>query len=239
MTGDGTPPKATPSEIEVVRIRVARAVVEAHERGELPAGFELDWATAMLRPPKVPWERVFAARVRAAVARARGSTDLVYGPPSQKREMMKQWLGEDAPLMSVPRGPEPRACFVLDVSGSMTGGPLATALDEAPGIVRAAGGRATGIAVDADVQAEVEVRTGDDLRKLMRGGGGTDMRVGIRLAMELRPRPDIVIVLTDGQTPWPEARDTPPNLVAAVIGDEEVPEHLERHVVRIPLDEED
>jgi predicted metal-dependent peptidase len=37
------------------------------------------------------------------------------------------------------------------------------------------------------------------------GGGGTDMGVGIAAALELKPKPDLVLVLTDGHTPWPKA----------------------------------
>ncbi|MGH3305853.1 MAG: VWA-like domain-containing protein [Streptosporangiaceae bacterium] len=39
------------------------------------------------------------------------------------------------------------------------------------------------------------------------GGGGTDMGTGIAAASVLRPRPAIIVVLTDGFTPWP---DEPP-----------------------------
>jgi Mg-chelatase subunit ChlD len=35
------------------------------------------------------------------------------------------------------------------------------------------------------------------------GGGGTDMGAGLAAAVELAPRPDLIIVLTDGRTPWP------------------------------------
>jgi predicted metal-dependent peptidase len=35
------------------------------------------------------------------------------------------------------------------------------------------------------------------------GGGGTDMREGFERANHLRPKPDLVICITDGETPWP------------------------------------
>ncbi|MEU7581528.1 MoxR family ATPase [Streptomyces sp. NPDC041068] len=38
------------------------------------------------------------------------------------------------------------------------------------------------------------------------GGGGTDLRTGFAKALRTRPRPDVVVALTDGQTPWPDTR---------------------------------
>lgn len=38
------------------------------------------------------------------------------------------------------------------------------------------------------------------------GGGGTDLREGFARALSSRPRPDVVVALTDGRTPWPESR---------------------------------
>jgi hypothetical protein len=40
---------------------------------------------------------------------------------------------------------------------------------------------------------------------VLKGGGGTNMRVCIAAAEALKPRPDAVVVLTDGATPWLEA----------------------------------
>lgn len=38
------------------------------------------------------------------------------------------------------------------------------------------------------------------------GGGGTDLRAGFAKALRRSPRPDVIVALTDGQTPWPDAR---------------------------------
>jgi predicted metal-dependent peptidase len=75
------------------------------------------------------------------------------------------------------------------------------------GITRAVG-NAKGlevIACDSVAYPAVRVRTGADVRKLkLPGGGGTDMRNGIQAALETKPRPDVIVVVTDGYTPWPE-----------------------------------
>lgn len=38
------------------------------------------------------------------------------------------------------------------------------------------------------------------------GSGGTDLRTGFEKALRSRPRPDVVVFLTDGRTPCPSAR---------------------------------
>jgi predicted metal-dependent peptidase len=50
------------------------------------------------------------------------------------------------------------------------------------------------------------------------GGGGTDMRVGIAAALALAQRPDVIVVLTDGLTPWPE-HPVGARVIAGLIGD--------------------
>jgi predicted metal-dependent peptidase len=51
------------------------------------------------------------------------------------------------------------------------------------------------------------------------GGGTTDLRVGISCAAELVPSPDVIVVLTDGETPWPHRAPGRTRLVAAVLSD--------------------
>ena len=38
------------------------------------------------------------------------------------------------------------------------------------------------------------------------GGGGTNLRTGFARALRSQPRPDVIVVLTDGQTRWPDTR---------------------------------
>jgi predicted metal-dependent peptidase len=73
----------------------------------------------------------------------------------------------------------------------------------------------TVLAVDAAVQAVSRVRSAADVR--LGGGGGTDMVLGIAAAVASRPRPDLVVLLTDGETEWPPA-PTPVPLIAVVMG---------------------
>jgi predicted metal-dependent peptidase len=47
------------------------------------------------------------------------------------------------------------------------------------------------------------------------GGGGTDMRVGIKAAATATPKPQLIVVLTDGYTPWPAH---PPAGIMVVVG---------------------
>jgi hypothetical protein len=76
------------------------------------------------------------------------------------------------------------------------------------------------LAWDATVGASTRVRRVQELRLV--GGGGTDMRVGIEVAESSRPRPDVIVAMTDGYTPWPE-EPTRGRLAAAVIGQDRPP----------------
>ena len=78
------------------------------------------------------------------------------------------------------------------------------------------------LACDAAVGATSRVRRVEDVQLV--GGGGTDMRVGIAAAEASRPRPDVIVVFTDGYTPWPD-RPTRARLVVAIIGAQATAEH--------------
>ncbi|HET6315891.1 MAG TPA: VWA-like domain-containing protein [Chloroflexota bacterium] len=201
------------ADASMTRRRVAQAVRDYASqcgRGTLPGGWTR-WAEDALAGPSVPWQRVLASAVRRAIAHVAGCSDYSYRRPGRRRIPRIVTPAMHRPLVTV--------AVVVDTSGSMGEPQLAAALSEIKGVIRAAGIGGHGLLVlacDAEVGAATRVRRVQNVRLV--GGGGTDMRVGIAAAEANAPRPDVVVVLTDGQTPWPE-RPTRARLVAAIIGD--------------------
>jgi predicted metal-dependent peptidase len=201
-------------------------------RGNVPLGLRV-WSEMQLERPVVPWTRVLAASVRSAIASRSGADDFTRSRVSRRSTSR---LGE-MPILPALRSPKPEVSVVLDFSGSMAGTPVRRAVSEAVGVVQALGLPVRVYAVDAAVQAEAIVTTAKDVEKINRGGGGTDMVVGIAAADRPRhgTRPDVIVLITDGLTPWPTPSQMPrARLVVGVIGPEDVPPHIPR-VVRIPL----
>jgi predicted metal-dependent peptidase len=98
----------------------------------------------------------------------------------------------------------------------MTGDLLGRVLSEVEALLQRVGLRDRQVRVlscDAEVHSVRRVSRASQVELL--GGGGTDMGEGITQAVGLKPRPSIVVVLTDGLTPWP---DDPPRGVRVIVG---------------------
>ena len=172
------------------------------------AGDAWRWSQEILEPV-VAWEPLLAGAVRRAVAWTNGHTHYTYNRPSRRQSAV--------PSIILPgtRRPVPNVALVIDTSGSVDDGLLARALGEVDGALRGVGvsdASVTVLSCDAAVHTVERVRKARDAR--LGGGGGTDMRVGIGAAVDLRPRPDVIVVFTDGYTPWPE---TPPAGCAVIV----------------------
>ena len=197
-----------PVDAALVRQRVKHEVRVAQAAGRLPKGLTR-WAEADPEPP-FDWRRALAAEVRRAVHLAAGRVDYSHRRPSRRAAAVPHVV-----LPSFAR-PVPAVAVVVDTSGSMGRDDLRACLREIDGIIDGVGLRTAGVRVlacDVDVHAVTKVVVAD--RASLVGGGGTDMVAGIRAALELRPRPEVVIVLTDGYTPWPAQ---PPTGVRVVVG---------------------
>jgi predicted metal-dependent peptidase len=113
-------------------------------------------------------------------------------------------------LPSMRKPAPPTIAIVVDTSGSVGEDEITELLSEVEGIARV-NGIAQGISIvpcDSAVGEIQKLRSVHGVAEIkLTGGGGTDMGVGIAAAVNLKPIPKVVIVLTDGYTPWPESLD--------------------------------
>jgi predicted metal-dependent peptidase len=183
---------------DLVRQAVAVEIeAAAKARGTMPGGWQR-WAAQELAPPTVGWAKVLAGAVRQAVAWRSGMADYSYHRPGRRR----------VPRVITPamRRPIASIAVVVDTSGSMSAADLDAAMAEVQGIATQLGVRGRQFRLrSVDAKAHSATPVTDVTKIVLEGGGGTDMRVGIAAAEALKPRPDAVVVLTDGATPWPEA----------------------------------
>ena len=207
---------------------VARRIEEHQRRyGTTPAGWRR-WAAEILEPT-VSWQRLLASAIRRGVADVAGRVDFSYRKPSRRSS-----VGGDVILPSL-RQPLPKVAMVLDTSGSMDDHLLAQSLAEVDGVLRSLGvGRRHLQIVCCDAKAfeAQKVMRARDVELL--GGGGTDMGAGLTKAAALRPRPDLIVVLTDGHTPWPP---TPPRGIRVIVGLMDPSGHVPEWAKAIAIDD--
>jgi predicted metal-dependent peptidase len=183
------------TEAELIRNTVAQDVQQhAKNRGTVP-GWMARWANERLAPV-VDWRKTLSALIRRSLGDARGMQDYTYSRPSRR-----QSASPDV-IMPAMRQPIVRAAVVVDTSGSMGEKELAMALAEIDGVLQACGQHGCDV-LSCDAAVHTARRVFSRQAVALAGGGGTDMRVGIEAALARKPRPDVVIVVSDGYTPWP------------------------------------
>ncbi|MET9490603.1 VWA-like domain-containing protein [Nocardia sp. NPDC006630] len=184
-------------EREAVRFRVAQGIVG--DPGTTPQGWRR-WAQEAMHPPQ-PWRDLLGAAIRAAASASGAGADYTYGRPARRSAALP-----GIALPSLRRTP-PRVSVVIDTSGSVSDVELGSALLETAAVTRAVGGRRDLVTV---LSCDAAARITDPLCRAegipLIGGGGTDLRTGFAKALRAQARPDVIVVLTDGQTPWPAAR---------------------------------
>ncbi|MEV6306562.1 VWA-like domain-containing protein [Actinoplanes sp. NPDC051861] len=185
----------TREERDAIRFRVARGM--DGPPGSAPAGWRR-WAEEVFHPPQ-PWRALLGAAVRSAVSAGGTGDDYTYAKPARRTTSLPGVI-----LPSLRRRP-PRVSVVIDTSGSVSDEELGTALLEIAEIGRAVGGRGTVTVMSCDAAARVAEPLCRAEGISLVGGGGTDLRSGFTKALAGTPRPDVIVALTDGFTPWPSS----------------------------------
>ena len=191
---------------ELLRQHTAEQIADHESRspGTVPGDLKR-WAELHLSP-KVDWRRELRAGISRELDMVRGRNDYSYTKPSRRS---LPWLILPGMVETVPRGG-----IVIDTSGSMGQADLDRAITEVDGILRQVLPEAPVFITDASVHS---VKTVNSVHQIvLSGGGGTDMGAGIQAAERHRPSLDFVVVITDGETPWPESPPVLPVVIALV-----------------------
>lgn len=153
------------------------------------------------------------------------------------RRLNKRSLGSGV-CRPVYKGDKPSLAICLDTSGSMSSNDYEVAFEMIKKLCHRFGNNETINIIAGDTEAkELTVLHGkaseEEIRNLkLTGGGGTDVGVLIEQASDLYS-PDVIVAITDGLTPWPDASYKQPYLAVITQSKEdierydEVPEHVD------------
>jgi len=186
-------------EARMVRKEVAKQIREAvKNRGNVPGGWKM-WADEELGVPKYDWRTELKKVLSHSMHNIPGDGQRTFKRLSRRCAS----LGHRVILPST-HDTAPQVCIIQDTSGSMGSENMRISLEETKGLLKAVQASVTYINCDAAADKAQNVYNVKDID--LHGGGGTDMRVGIKAALESKPSPDVLILFTDGYTPWPEER---------------------------------
>lgn len=193
------------------RVAIDYQAHAARSRGTAPLE-ALRWARGITNPT-IAWEPLLARAVRSGIGWTSGRSEPTWTRPSRRQST------SPGILQPGRRRPVPGIALVVDTSGTIDDRLLGSAMAEVDGVIRGLGLPGASVSVlacDAAVGAVTRIRRAADARLV--GGGGTDMRVGIAVASAQRPRPDLIVVFTDGYTPWPATPPPRSAVIAAMLG---------------------
>lgn len=200
------PSTMTPQEEEALRVnvqqRVAHAANVARMAGKM--GGELARLVDQVLNPTPPWEDILRDQMTRVVAENESWT-------RRNRRFSNIYLPS---RHSVKLG---RVIFIGDTSGSIGQEELNKVWTQANEICERL--QPEGLKViwaDTKVAGEQDFEVGDPLTFKPRGGGGTDMRVPLEYVEQFDP--PVVIMVTDGYTPWPSVEPPYPLIVCCTTG---------------------
>ena len=184
---------------EQVRQGAAQDIKEAEKGGRLTGtGYSgwIEWADDQFAPAKVPWQTLAASAIRQERMK-QGADDYTW----QRPHPMSWQLG-DVILPSLVSY-EWKAAAVLDQSGSMTNDDCVASLSEVEGLIRMCGAKCDAYIATCG-EADAIHKDLSSMKRLLAGrhSGGTDLRPAMAQALEAGC--DLLVVCTDGYTPWPD-----------------------------------
>ena len=187
---------------------VGKEIEQAIRQGALMAGKmggDESRVLGQLTQPKIDWREQLREFMTAV---SQGHDDSTWRRPNRR------WLGQDLYLPSSIAESMGPLVIGIDTSGSVSGPMVSAFLSEVVGICNNTSPELLHLVeCDATIQSHKifdsaslsEVETITELH----GGGGTDMRVILDYVEKNNLKPEAVVILTDGYTPFPETIQYP------------------------------
>lgn len=204
------------SSIEQIALaeKVAKQILKASQnRGRVSAGWQR-WANEKLKP-KADWRKQLRSLITSSLRMKSGANDYSYSRPNRRQSVYGNILMPSL-VQHIPN-----IAVIVDTSGSQNDRMISQALAEVENIIKTTSQKVHLISCDAKVHFSKQVSSIKGVKLL--GGGGTDMRVGIKEALETKLKPDVIIVITDGYTPWPIHPTKRTKIIAALTCSKAVP----------------
>lgn len=182
-----------------LRKEVAHDILEQEKTspGSVPGGLLRE--AGIILSPQVNWKREISRDLRMFAAYWAGQDVSTYNRASRRSQKGIIFPGKVAVK-------PPEVSVVLDTSGSMGKKDLGFVLGQVDAMmkrIKSMSPLPTIKIINCDV-ATTEITEVSNVKQIeLVGGGGTDMRVGIKAAAEQRDTPDLIITATDGFTPFP------------------------------------
>jgi len=170
-------------------------------QGGRPRGEKVSQSTELR--PLIHWQNFLHGVIQGIVEKKRAwRVDYSYVRPHRRSALSHPLI-----LPSMTGQYKPRLACVIDTSGSISDLLLGQTLRELQCLSESLQVPITVIPCDKVAYPPFILSPRMPLGMLLshlRGGGGTDMREGLQAALSLKPRPDVIIIFTDGKTPYPQ-----------------------------------
>ncbi|HEV3023224.1 MAG TPA: VWA-like domain-containing protein [Pirellulales bacterium] len=188
-------PGIKPHEADMIVRKVAEQIHDK-QRGTGRGGWKV-WAESIIDPKIDPRAKLLRA-VRRAVEFTSGTGDYSYRRPNRRNPR------PDIVLPSAVQ-PVPRITVIVDTSGSMDKQDLGMSLGLIGKVLNGFRIRDGIKVICGDTAVQSAGRVFSPKQVELAGGGGTSIDVLIVAAVQSKPRPDLIVVCSDGFTPWPAA----------------------------------
>lgn len=204
---------------EAIISKVAQDVLEQANKGigNLP-GNMVRWAKDRLKE-KVDWKHELRTQLVNAITYVSGMVDFT------RSKMNRRQSAFGNVLIPAFHAPVPKAAVIMDTSGSMGDEELSQGLAEIAGILKASKTDLTVMSYDTQLANKQKIFNIAAVK--LQGGGGTAMDKAIMEVAEMRPKFDIIILITDGETAWPTKPILSPKIITVLVrkpyGEEQIP----------------